>query len=463
MYNFPGVHIKRVQSTRKPAQGVSTSVAGFVGVTSRGVVNTPVMINSWTEFVNNFSDGINSPFLKNSYLAHAVYGFFRNGGTQAYIVRAIGANPESASTIIPTTTGLKYIAKDLGTWGNTLTVAITNNTATEFVINVKMGIQVLETLIVDKDVLAPNYFLDEINNNSKYLKVEIPVDGELNIGEGTLTLGTNGTSIVAQNFVDALQSFNDIKVNIIAIPGEVETAVLSGVSAYANTRKDCIAVLDAPRNTEIDTLLLSGIGINDYTAIYAQWIGVVDPTSQAKFVVVPPSGHIMGMYSRLDGLYGIHKAPAGEASALDGVLFIEDTLTAKTMFDEGVNFLLAKKGIGIVVWGARTTSNIYVSSVRLGVYISQSVYELTQYAVFEPIDEVLMVSVESTLKSFLYALWKDMGALKGVTPEEAYYVKCDAELNPVETQIKGELHAEIGYADKKPAEFVVVKITQTNV
>ena len=461
MFNFPGVHVNRVQSTRKPAQGVSTSVAGFVGITKRGPIDRPVLVNSWTEFINNFSDGINSPFLANSYLAYAVYGFFRNGGTQAYIQRAMGANPVKANALVPAVTGVKFIAKDFGTWGNGLKVTITA-VDSKFNVVVSLGAQLLESFVVSTVVTDEDYFLDVINTDSKYVSVEIPDGGLFNIGEITLSLGTDGSAIVSADFVNALNLFDDVKVNMLAIPGEVDIAVLSGLSAYANTRKDCIAVLDAPEGIEIDTAILASIGMNDYTAIYAQWVGVVDPNSQSKFKVVPPSGYIMGMYSRLDGIYGVHKAPAGEISVLDGVLSVEPTLTDKTMFDEGVNFLIVKKGIGIVVWGARTTSNIYVSSTRLGVYISQSVYELTQYAVFEPIDSTLMASVESTLSSFLYSLWKDMKALKGDTVEEAFYVKCDNELNPPETQARGELHAEIGYADKKPAEFVVVQITQTN-
>src|SRR3954467_247710 len=85
-YLSPGVYVEEVSSGSKPIEGAGTPVAAFVGFAERGPVNQPTLVTNWTQFTSNFG-----AFMPGSYLAHAVYGYFLNGGGTAYVVR-IGAN-----------------------------------------------------------------------------------------------------------------------------------------------------------------------------------------------------------------------------------------------------------------------------------------------------------------------------------------------------------------------------------
>src|SRR5215212_2119657 len=89
-YLTPGVYVEEVPSASKPIEGVSTSIAAFVGLAPGGPVNTPMRISNWTQFAKIFGDPNepdNGPFMDGAYLAHSVYGFFQNGGTLCWVVR----------------------------------------------------------------------------------------------------------------------------------------------------------------------------------------------------------------------------------------------------------------------------------------------------------------------------------------------------------------------------------------
>jgi hypothetical protein len=129
----------------------------------------------------------------------------------------------------------------------------------------------------------------------------------------------------------------------------------------------------------------------------------------------------------------------------------------------GINCIRSFPGRGIRVWGARTLSSDpswrYINVRRLFCMLEESVYEGTQWAVFEPNDYSLWARVKRDIGSYLKRVWAD-GALFGATPEEAYFVKCDEELNPAEVRDVGQLIIEIGVAPVKPAEFVIIRFSQ---
>jgi phage tail sheath protein FI len=160
----------------------------------------------------------------------------------------------------------------------------------------------------------------------------------------------------------------------------------------------------------------------------------------------------------------VHKAPANEV--VRGAISLELQVT-KSEHDllnpQGINVIRAFPGRGIRVWGARTLSSDpawrYINVRRLFNYIEGSILLGTQWVVFEPNDMALWERVKRTISAFLVRVWRD-GALFGATPGEAFYVKCDGELNTSETIDAGQLIVEIGIAPVKPAEFVVFKIAQ---
>jgi phage tail sheath protein FI len=200
-----------------------------------------------------------------------------------------------------------------------------------------------------------------------------------------------------------------------------------------------------------------------YAGLYYPWIEVPDLlTGGSK--LVPPSGHIAGIYNRSDSERGVHKAPANEVVLNATNLEFNLSRGEQDMLNPlGVNCIRAFPGRGIRVWGARTLSSNgawrYVNVRRLFITVEASIDVGLQWVVFEPNDSTLWAKVRRDVSSFLRIVWRN-GALFGNTPEQAFYVKCDEELNPPEVRDLGQLIIEVGLAPVKPAEFVIFRITQ---
>jgi hypothetical protein len=244
-------------------------------------------------------------------------------------------------------------------------------------------------------------------------------------------------------------------------------AVQLKMIAHCELMGDRVAVLDAPPGLnaqQVQEWRTDEAGYDSkYATLYWPWIKVSDPLS-GQGIFVPPSGHMAGIWARNDDTRGVHKAPANEV--IRGAISLELQLT-KAEHDllnpKGINCIRAFPGRGIRVWGARTLSSDpawrYVNVRRLFNYVEESVLEGTQWVVFEPNDLRLWQRVKRTVNAFLLRTWRD-GALFGATPEEGFYVKCDAETNPPEVIDAGQLVVEIGIAPVKPAEFVIFRIAQ---
>ena len=203
-----------------------------------------------------------------------------------------------------------------------------------------------------------------------------------------------------------------------------------------------------------------------YAAMYYPWIQVANPTPGATSTTmfIPPSGHMAGIWARSDNERGVHKAPANEV--IRGCLGLAINLTGgeqSVLNPVGVNCIRVFAGRGVRVWGARTLSSDpswrYLNVRRLFNFVEKSIEGGTQWVVFEPNDYALWQRVKRDISAFLKTVWMS-GALFGATPDEAFYVKCDAENNPIETRDLGQLIVEIGIAPVKPAEFVIFRISQ---
>ncbi|MFK0002232.1 phage tail sheath family protein [Paenarthrobacter sp. NPDC090522] len=202
-----------------------------------------------------------------------------------------------------------------------------------------------------------------------------------------------------------------------------------------------------------------------YTALYFPWIVMIDPVSGQK-VTQPPSGHIAGVWARVDATRGVHKAPANEPiqGALDLVRRVSRG-EQEVLNPAGVNCIRYFPGEGIRVWGARTkapeaSEYRYVNVRRLTNMIKESVADGTRWVVFEPNDHTLWKSIRRDIGAFLTNVWRD-GALLGTTPQQAFFVKCDEETNPPEVRDAGQVVTLIGIAPVKPAEFVIFKLMQS--
>jgi uncharacterized protein len=205
-----------------------------------------------------------------------------------------------------------------------------------------------------------------------------------------------------------------------------------------------------------------------FGALYYPWIKVPNPRNGGKPISVPPCGHVMGVWGRNDETRGVYKAPANEVpKGVIGLSYETNFREQELLNPLGINCIRTFPNRGIRIWGARTlvepdkTEWRYISVRRLMSYIEKSIELGTQWAVFEPNDEDLWARVRRTVSNFLERLWRE-GALFGSSPDQAFYVKCDAELNPPETMILGRLYIEVGICPVRPAEFIVFRISQWN-
>jgi phage tail sheath protein FI len=309
---------------------------------------------------------------------------------------------------------------------------------------------------------------------------------------GTRCFVTRVKSNNAAEIDRALSTMESIDaVAIVAAPGLDGVDVWDRIVAHCKTCEDRFAILDCPAEVEtdgeMDVKLLSYDTPNTIlpkrdkdAAFYFPYIEVIDPAKQMQDedprrgvplkyrgrVYVPPSGHVAGIYARTDEQRGVHKAPAN-ATVL-GALNVKYYVSKRKqdlLNPQGVNCIRNMNG-DINVWGARTVGGDrnaewkYVSVRRFFLFLRESIEEGTQWVVFEPNDPALWGKIRRNVGAFLTNVWRT-GALFGLTPEEAYYVKCDAETNPPEMRDLGMVVTEIGVAIVRPAEFVVFRITQS--
>ncbi len=253
---------------------------------------------------------------------------------------------------------------------------------------------------------------------------------------------------------------------------------------HCETRKDRFAILDGP--------IVSGgdmdIPASDkgYGALYVPWLRVTKPSwyvgaqdikvggplrrklikADASELYVPPSGHVCGLYARVDTSRGVHKAPANEiVMGITGLTQNINRIEQGQYNDRGINVIRIFKDRGIRVWGARTLATKsdpswkYINVRRLFIMIEQSIMLGSQWAVFEPNDHTLWKKLVRDTKAYLMRIWRS-GALFGMTPEEAFYVKCDTETNPRYLIDAGQVNVQVGICPVKPAEFVIFSIGQ---
>jgi hypothetical protein len=397
----PGVYVKEVPGGARPIAAVGTSTAAFVGAApdAKALLGEAKAVNSWTEFVTNFA---NVPQPQGTALSRAVWGFFANGGGRCYIVN----HPEGQAI----------------EGGGTR----------------RSGLQLLEAVDEVAIVAAPGYA--EVQSYEALL-------GHCERLEDRVAI------------LDAPDGVEDIA-------DLVDVASLGTTPSSGKADKS-----DKPAPAGDDgspAPARDGGGmrprISSYGAFYFPWIVAYDSLSQQN-VPTAPSGHMAGVWARVDTNRGVHKAPANEP--IVGALDLTYLLTRDEqaiLNPAGVNCIRKFGTQGIRVWGARTLADkggefIYLNVRRLFNMLKESIAESTTWIVFEPNEYKLWTSIRTAVAEFLTRVWRD-GALFGRTPEEAFFVKCDEETNPVEERNAGRVIALVGVAPVKPAEFVVFQISQ---
>lgn len=266
---------------------------------------------------------------------------------------------------------------------------------------------------------------------------------------------------------------NKTDFSLLAVPGVGTTTMVDEGMAYCQNRtlQDVfyIGEMDQDDDTpsEAESFRNALTTPNSYGAVYFPWITALDPTGvSAEPVRLPPSGYIAGLFARTDGRRGVWKAPAGTEATINGAtgLTINLTDTEQGILNRiNVNCLRRFTASGIVSWGARTISSDpeykYVPVRRMAIMLRVSIYNGIQWAVFEPNDEGLWSQLRLNITSFMMTLFRQ-GAFQGATPSQAFFVKCDGETTTQADIDLGIVNVLVGFAPLKPAEFVVVKISQ---
>jgi phage tail sheath protein FI len=499
-YLTPGVYVEEVPSQSKPIEGVGTSTAAFVGLAPGGPVNVPMRIANWTQFARIYGDPANpdnGPFMEGAYLAHAVYGYFANGGSLCWIVRvgketgaprAQVALPAAADTSVETLRALAKADGDVSIEISEEPSAGDKADATyKVVVSAGGDKEEYEGLTLKK---GRANIATKINAASKLISIEeasvpdelkIPATGKYalsvpSIPAGDIEPGDFEGDVAKRQGMGSLAAIDEV--TMVVMPdlmtlangggSDAQIRDLQGkMIAHAENMGDRIAILDTPPNLIPQDILewrMNTAGYDSkFATLYWPWIEVMDPLTNTP-QLIPPSGHMAGIWARTDSTRGVHKAPANEVVlGANGLGFQITQAEQGALNQSGINCIRSFPGRGIRVWGARTLSSDpewrYLNVRRLFNYVSESIMQGTQWAVFEPNDQRLWTQLRIAASNFLTRTWRQ-GALFGSSPSQAFYVKCDEETNPPDVVEAGQVVVEIGIAPVKPAEFVIFRISQ---
>jgi phage tail sheath protein FI len=499
-YLSPGVYVEEIERGTKPIQAVGTSTAAFIGITaeaSRKAINAATgeriivesrlgkatLVSNWTQFVEVFGD-----FTPGAYLPDAVYGYFANGGGACFVtsLRALkegGGDLKAAEVTIPAKAkgnSFTVRAKLAGPSGNDLPVEI--KLAGEDTFNLTVSGESKTGLSMKK---GENFVGDAVFD--KVVIVEVG-SGSAMPEEGSYRLSGGGMpALTAKDFIGDINQRTGLgglealdQVRLIVCPDIMAgydgsddakqrvKMIQEAMISHCERMRYRFAVLDTPPGLNAQQVIEWRNYTNfdsSYAALYYPWIEIADLSGSGRTTkLVPPSGHMVGIYNRVDADRGVHKAPANEV--ILGAINLEIHLSKgeqDLLNPMGINCIRTFPGRGIRIWGARTMSSDgawrYINVRRLFIMVEASLDAGMQWVVFEPNDRTLWAKVRRDASSFLKTIWLG-GALFGNTPEEAFYVKCDDELNPPEIRDLGQLIIEVGLAPVKPAEFVIFRITQ---
>jgi Bacteriophage tail sheath protein len=514
-YAAPGVYVEEVPSSERVLTAAPTAVAAFVGFTERAPTDdpndpqgmAPRLVTSWTQF-----ESLYGSFAPGCVLPLAMYGYFANGGAIAYVCRVPNTDPSGLPSRLELPAADRALGSPLqvesvdpdaniaidirtddtgedseeGPASFTLTVLADGEPVEEYpnltfggerdvkiVVNeastkvkVKLELDKKVDLSSQLELIKPGQY-----QLAKAAPKKVPVTGRKFAGSESARTGINGLAIADEVTIVAVPDLitaatkEDGSIDL-SLWKAVQTALISHCEQNGNR----MALLDPPPGMTPQQIKewRSEVAMYDsaFATLYYPWIKVDNPigSNGNAEVLIPPSGHIAGVWARTDDTRGVWKAPANDT--IRGVLDIERAVTQNEqalLNPIGINCIRPFGTRGIRIWGARTLASDtdwrYINVRRLFNMVETTIRDGTQWAVFEPNDVALWEGVKRTLNAFLRGLWT-AGALVGASADEAFYVKCDAETNPPESIDQGKLIVEVGISPVKPAEFVVFRISQ---
>jgi uncharacterized protein len=280
-------------------------------------------------------------------------------------------------------------------------------------------------------------------------------------------VGTPSDDPAARTGIQALE--NEPAVSLVAVPGRTSVTVQGALVAHCERMRYRFAVLDTPLGARLAEARTHRQNFDTTrAAVYYPGLVIADrfaPPGELR--TITPSGHMLGIMARTDTTRGVHKAPANEV--VRGILQFE------TKLGKGEQDILnplhvncfrdfREQNRGLRIYGARVATSDpefkYINVRRLLIFIEQSLDTGLQWAVFEPNDQPLWDTVKQSTTNFLITVWRS-GALAGLKQEEAFFVNIGYNITMTQDDIdNGRMIVEIGVAPVKPAEFVIVRISQ---
>ncbi len=371
-----------------------------------------------------------------------------------------------------------FEAAEAGTWADDLNVEVSKKNNSIYSIQVKLKNVVVENIqnIALKEI--PEYLED----NSRYIRFKGTgsVDLKSNNLSFPLSDGKDGVGgVIADDYIKGMERLLEEDIQMLAVP-EDHNVNLRGVE-LCDQNGECIFIgnleqrKDKPKNADAiknDTKLLRGDRGKSYGAIYDPWLYVRDASDPKgkKEKLVPPCGHVMGVYARVTKNRGIWKAPAGNEAYVRGILRVPyqytDSQHHNNVAEASVNGIRFFPGAGIVIDSSRTLSTDsrwrYVNVRRLFNFVKSTLKDGLSWVRQEPNREDLWRKVHyNVVRPFLMNLWKK-GAFGTGKPEEVFTIKCDAENNPPYMVDQGIFNLEVYFYPSKPAETIVIQVGQQN-
>jgi hypothetical protein len=259
----------------------------------------------------------------------------------------------------------------------------------------------------------------------------------------------------------------------LVTPAQLPT-VYSNAEAYCLERR-AFLIVDIPEAIDAVQEMKDWLDTNANlrsrnAAVYFPRLRIADPLNNFRLRDFGPSGTLAGIYARTDNDRGVWKAPAGIDATLRNVNELSDVMTDPengALNPLGINALRNFPIYGNVAWGARTLDGAdvqasewkYLPVRRFALFLEESLYRGTKWVVFEPNDEPLWAQIRLNVGAFMQSLFRQ-GAFQGQSPREAYFVKCDKETTTQDDINQGIVNILVGFAPLKPAEFVIIKISQ---
>lgn len=526
-YLAPGVYVEEVSAGPKPIEGVSTSTTGFVGSTERGPTEAR-LVTSFPEFQRCYGGAAAGSFLTSSVQGYFANGgkrcyvarvVGRNARTSGLDLKAASgsfaarptrarkppseegeaAEPLPQRTEAPSSLHIEAIGP--GAWGDRVAVMVgpaSSERADLFRLRLAYwsgappevpiadptdfrarrdpkwrepaAIEEYDNLSMDP--ASTSFVQARLNASSALVRVtaastERPGDDNWQLLQGgsdhDLSLEDyRGAATIGQR--TGLAALADVdEISIVCAPDHNDVVGLDAVlvQEHCELLKDRFAILSAPRGAAPESLRPPLD--SSFAAYYYPWVrpAGAGPSTPS---LVPPIGHVAGIFARSDTERGVHKAPANEV--VRGVAGLEFPIAQgdqEILNPRAVNCIRGFTGRGIRLWGARTMSSDpqlkYVNVRRLLLFLEESIHESTQWAVFEPNDASLWVRVRQTVGDFLTRVWRD-GALMGHSADQAFFVRCDETTMTQDDIANGRLIVLVGVAPVKPAEFVIFRISQ---